>query len=423
MSRPGDKNLLTSSQPLEVISVKLVVTKERRFDSTPDGRVWTPSTGNYEFWTRYLEVFDEVRVLARVRQFREVDPAWKRADGPGVSFAAVPYYLGPVQYLLHRRRVAHAVRLSIGPEDAAILRIPSVLATHLEGVLRRQGRPIAVEVVANPYDVFSPGSAKHPARPFFRWWFPRAVRRQCAHACAAAYVTAETLQRHYPASPRAFVTSYSSVELTDEAFVAAPRPCRSLGDPIRLLLVGSLDQMYKGVDVLIDAAAVMVGLGLPLRLTIVGDGKHRGELEAAVRGRGLAARTCFTGNLPPGGPVRAEFDRADLFVMPSRTEGLPRVLIEAMARGLPCVGSNIGGIPELLSSEELVPPGDAEALAEKIAEVLADDDRRARLSARNLDKARAFHASHLQPRRRKFYEVVREANLAWQREHAATIKA
>ena len=394
----------------------VVVTVERRFHRTPDGHVWTPSTGEYGFWQRYLEVFDKVRVLGRVREVDEVDPAWKRADGPNVSFAAVPYFVGPVQYLLQRRRVARAVRAALGPEDAAILRVPGTLASHLEGALRRQGRPIAVEVVADPYEVFAPGSARHPLRPFFRWWFPRTVRRQCARACAAAYVTAETLQQRYPASAGAHVTSYSSVDLTNEAFVAGPRPRRSPVEPLRVLLVGSLEQMYKGTDVLVEAVAAGVRRGLDLRLTIVGDGKHRTELEAAARACGIAERTRFAGNLLAGDPVRAELDRADLFVMPSRTEGLPRALIEAMARGLPCVGSHVGGIPELLCREELVPPGDAEALTAKMAEIMNDADRMARLSARNLKKAHEFHRDVLRPRRRAFYEVVRQANLEWRRD-------
>ncbi len=394
----------------------VVVTVERRFHRTPDGHVWTPSTGAYGFWQRYLEIFDKVRVLGRVREVGEVDPTWTRADGPDVSFAAVPHFVGPVQYVLQRRRIARTVRAALGPQDATILRIPGTLAAHLEGVLRRQGRPIAVEVVADPYEVFAPESACHPLRPFFRWWFPRAVRRQCARACAVAYVTAETLQRRYPASADAYVTSYSSVDLTDEAFIAEPRPRRSSVEPLRVLLVGSLEQMYKGTDVLIEAVAAGVRLGLDFRLTIVGDGKHRGELEAAAQASGIAERTRFTGNLPPGDPVRAELDRADLFVMPSRTEGLPRALIEAMARGLPCVGSNVGGIPELLSPDELVPPGDAEALTAKMAEMMSDAVRMARLSARNLARAREFDSSILRPRRRAFYEAVSQANLEWRRD-------
>jgi len=83
-------------------------------------------------------------------------------------------------------------------------------------------------------------------------------------------------------------------------------------------------------------------------------------------------------------------------------------MIEAMARGLPCLGSQVGGIPELLPPENLVPPGDAGALARKIAEVVADSGRLARMSARNLDDATGYREEALTGRRRSFYRHVRE---------------
>ncbi len=85
------------------------------------------------------------------------------------------------------------------------------------------GRPYGAEVIADPYDVFAPGSVEHPLRAFFRWWFPRRLRRQCATATATAYVTAWALQRRYPPRPDGLSTSYSDVEVSGSAFVKQPR--------------------------------------------------------------------------------------------------------------------------------------------------------------------------------------------------------
>ncbi len=115
--------------------------------------------------------------------------------------------------------------------------------------------------------------------------------------------------------------------------------------------------MYKAPDVQIDAVAQLVKEGLDVRLVLIGDGKHRAELEARAAAQGIAAAVViFRGQLTAGSAVRAELDAADIFCMPSRTEGMPRALIEAMARGLPCIGSTMGGIPELLPAEDMVPP-------------------------------------------------------------------
>jgi glycosyltransferase involved in cell wall biosynthesis len=118
-------------------------------------------------------------------------------------------------------------------------------------------------------------------------------------------------------------------------------------------------------------------------------------------------RVAFRGQLTAGEAVRAELDRADLFVLPSRQEGLPRAMIEAMARALPCIGSTVGGIPELLPAEDMVPSNDVNALAQKIAEVISDPDRLRRMSARNLDKAKEYDDSAVRDRRRAFFRHVK----------------
>jgi len=174
-----------------------------------------------------------------------------------------------------------------------------------------------------------------------------------------------------------------------------------------------MEQLYKAQDTLIDALAICVYEGLDLRLKLVGDGKHRTELEEHTKTRGLFEQVDFIGQLPAGAAVRSELDNADLFVMPSRTEGLPRALIEAMARGLPCIGSTVGGIPELLPQEDMVPPNDPRELATKIMEVVKCPERQNQMSARNLAKAGEYKHNVLAKRRREFYQAVKERTEEW----------
>ena len=396
--------------------MKVIVALEHRFVKTPDGAIWTESQFPHSFWMRYLEVFDEVRVVARVRKAASVSPMWKRADGEGVSFANVPHYIGPEQYLLKAKQVKHAVRSAVGVNDAVILRVGSQIAQCIEPVLHRNGHPYGVEVVADPYDVFAPGSVRHPLRPFFRWLFPQRLRHTCAGACAASYVTEYALQRRYPPARDAFATHYSDVELPDRAFVTVPRSPRQQMGPFTLVCVGTLGQLYKAQDVLINAVKLSINEGLDLKLILVGDGKHREELQIQTKNLGLEERVCFRGWLTAGDSVRQELDRADLFVLPSHQEGLPRAMIEAMARGLPCIGSRVGGIPELLPSEDMVPAGDVAALAGKIREVVTNSERMARMSVRNLEKAKSYREETLCKRRNEFYCYLREKTRAWSRE-------
>jgi len=385
------------------------VATEARFDRTSDGRIWSDGSFSHSFWERYLDVFDTVGVVARVRDVDSVPTHALPADGPGVSFSPVPYFVGPWQFAARFFQVIRAVRGCFRAGYAVILRVPGTIGSCLEPRLRFRGHPYGVEVTGDPREVFAPGSVRTVLRPFLSWWFPHGLRRQCLGACAVSYVSPRILPKRYPASPEAFSTYYSSIQLTDDAFVERPAPVKTNANPYELLLVGSLDQLYKGPDVAIDALAENIATGLDLRLTIVGDGVYRPELEAHVSRLHLVDRVRFAGRLPAGDPVRAELDRADLFLLPSLTEGLPRALIEAQARGLPCVATDVGGIPDLLSPEDLVQPRDPVALARKTRDVLADPQRRARMAARNLETADDYRLTKLQIRRRRFYRAVLDA--------------
>jgi glycosyltransferase involved in cell wall biosynthesis len=128
----------------------------------------------------------------------------------------------------------------------------------------------------------------------------------------------------------------------------------------------------KATGIAVDAFARIVRDRGGLRLVLVGDGDERLECERQVARYGIDQLVEFTGYRTD---VPALLARADSFVLPSVNENCPLALIEAMGAGLACVGSGVGGVPELLGdgSGLLVPPGDPEALAEAMA-TLADDE-------------------------------------------------
>jgi glycosyltransferase involved in cell wall biosynthesis len=121
----------------------------------------------------------------------------------------------------------------------------------------------------------------------------------------------------------------------------------------------------------------------------------------------------FAGQVAAGAEVRRHLDGADLFVMPSRQEGLPRAMVEAMARALPCIGSSVGGIPELLPREDMVPPNDPRALARTISDVVSDNGRMCGMAQASWRRAQDFGESVLRAKRREFYEYVKRATQEW----------
>ena len=141
-------------------------------------------------------------------------------------------------------------------------------------------------------------------------------------------------------------------------------------------------------------------------LTVVGEGALRPRLKGLGQELGIAGRTVFAGQVPAGRDVYRFLDGLDLYVQPSRTEGLPRALIEAMARGCPAIASAVGGIPELLPEEHMVPPDDAPALAEKILQCLTAPGLLPEMSRENRQKASAYDFHAIQARRVAFLHAL-----------------
>ncbi|WP_151718854.1 glycosyltransferase [Gemmobacter serpentinus] len=133
---------------------------------------------------------------------------------------------------------------------------------------------------------------------------------------------------------------------------------------LRLVAIGRFTEQ-KGFPLLIEAVAQAARLHPGLRLTLVGDGELRGEIEALIERHTLRRHVTLTGWLDEE-QVKAELDEAQALILPSFAEGLPMVVMEAMASGRPVIATAIAGVPELVTPETgiLVPAGDVQALAD-----------------------------------------------------------
>ena len=161
----------------------------------------------------------------------------------------------------------------------------------------------------------------------------------------------------------------------------------------------------KGVDTLIDAAAILRSSHPYARFVVVGEGSDRAELEARISAGGLAGIVKLVGFRDDVWPALAA---ADVVCLPSKSEGMPNVLLEAMAVGKPIVATSVGGVPEAIESGEnglLAGPGDPQALAAEITR-LADDSalaQRLGAAARRTMEAR-FRARDVVARYAEVYQ-------------------
>ena len=230
------------------------------------------------------------------------------------------------------------------------------------------------------------------------------MRWVVAGASAGYFVTESTLQSLYPLAPGAPEHSFPLVNLADEDFTAGPRSDRR---PVRrLIAVGTHDQLYKGHDDLIRALALLAARGLDLHLGLVGDGRHHDTLRQLARANRVEDRVTFHGRVNARGDLRQLLDEADLFCMPSRTEGLPRALIEALARGVPALGTTSGGIPELIEPRFCTRPSDPGDLAALIA-TFADGTVDVALASREVwQRAQHFTASQQAERVSSWHDEI-----------------
>lgn len=152
----------------------------------------------------------------------------------------------------------------------------------------------------------------------------------------------------------------------------------------------------KNQQALVEAAARLTSVDERLRFVIFGEGAMRGELEELVRARGLAGRVVLPGFAPN---VRSLLHDVDIFVLPSLTEGLPNVVLEAFACAKPVVATAVGGTPEVVEhgkSGLLVPAGDTAGLARAIKELAADRAMRERFGAHGRSVLEASYGFEVQ---------------------------
>jgi glycosyltransferase involved in cell wall biosynthesis len=156
-----------------------------------------------------------------------------------------------------------------------------------------------------------------------------------------------------------------------------PGPRRRLKPPFQLLTIGRMVPK-KGFPVLLAACKELAAQGVNFHLTLAGDGPQFPELQGLVREYGLSGKVTFAGFVPHR-RVPELFHHADLFVMPcivdphGDRDGIPNVILEAMAHEVPVVSTDVSGIPEAVIPGKtgwIAPPGDARDLAEAIMEAL-----------------------------------------------------
>ena len=281
-----------------------------------------------------------------------------------------------LDFMLAGSRAALALANAARPDVAlAFFTLPAGAAA---ATLRaRRGVPFAVSLRGADVPGFFPDEYRRFHLPAA--WAIRAIWRR-----AAVLVANSAGLRDLALRAGAPVVAVVPNGVDGDLFRPPARP--PAPDPVTVLSVGRFAAQKNNAGLLRAAAEATRKIARPFRLELVGDGPERESLGALAGGLGLADRVTF---LPwqPRETLVARYQSAHLFVLASHDEGMPNAVLEAMACGLPIVGTRVGGTEELVTDGDngiLVPPGDDAALAGALAALVENDGLRARMGARSL---------------------------------------
>jgi glycosyltransferase involved in cell wall biosynthesis len=325
-------------------------------------------TGWWNWQEPRTELFNKVLV-------RRVFTFWNMGEIKGLrKFGTYTYMLALMMYLAkHRRRydIIHIHSMT-----------PSAFVGSLAGKLL--GKKSVVKVMASG----GWSDLKRMRDNSFVWgarYMLPLIRRHCDRVVALNRETAAEL-REAGFTPEQIVLGANGVE----ANCAHKRTYR-LHAPARLVFVGRL-QRQKGLDLLLQALARLkeVHPAADWVLWVFGDGPGRAEYENLASDLKIAEQIQFLGQIPD---VPAQLAEADVFVLPSRAEGMSNALLEAMVAGLPCIATCIDGNTDLVQDGDdglLVPPENPGALAQALASLLNNQSLREKIgqNARNLVRQR-----------------------------------
>jgi glycosyltransferase involved in cell wall biosynthesis len=381
--------------------MRLAIVYHRPFYRDSAGGLWE-AEGSFSRYVESMARFvDEILLVVPERR-KPFDGEAYRLRAENVVLHPLPFYDRlPAFYRALPGALAQLWR-TLPRCDLVNLRIPTPLGVYAYLLAKALSRPIFLIVVGDLAGVSESvrvDSLKRFAYKIYlaaeEWLQDRMV------AGAPSFVNGQSLYAKYNRPGRLVLLTTTST-ISDQDVI--DRPDTGIGSdrhgPIRLLTVCRIDPR-KGLRYLPPALADLAQRGHDVRLTIVGPtvGKmgqeERDRVVTSATELGVADRLEFTGarTLPQVLTIAREHD---LFVLPTLPgEGVPRVLLEAMASGLPIVVSDVAGVPTLVQHEAnglLVPPANPQAIAEAVDRLIQNDDLRRRLIATGKRAARAHTA-------------------------------
>jgi glycosyltransferase involved in cell wall biosynthesis len=335
--------------------------------------------------------YEKVCVCARVVHDAPPAPFDFPLNAAKLELVAQPFWSTTAGSLLHFFGIARAYMRTCRRADVLFVRgmCPYTAVLYLCALAFR--KPICHWIVGDPVALLRTSARKGPVPNTFALLYALQDR---LFTRLGRWVTNGALICNGRELARAF-TSPRTIEIvssTVEESEFFPRTDTCQGPVVRILFVGFI-RPEKGIEYLLDAVSLLKA-DVPWALEIVGPREfpeYSEKLDEIAAARGIRERIRWEAYVPYGKPLFDRMRAADLFVLPTLSEGTPHVLVEARANGLPCISTTVGGVPTTVTDgfdALLVPPKDARALARAMERVIGDAELRRALIRNGLLAAR-----------------------------------
>ncbi len=349
---------------------------------------------------RYTKIFDEVIVVSRHKRIYDFDDKLTLASTERVRFVEIPNF----KSIKNQFRIIKAKKIisqEIKECDSLIARLPSSIGSLATSLAEKSGKPYMIEMVACPWDAYWNHSLKGKVVAPYVYL---TTKKRVKAASSVMYVTREFLQKRYPNSKATIGCSDVALPQLDASVLE--RRLEKINripknDSIILGTTAAVNVRYKGQQYVIEAISLLNKKGYNFEYHIVGRGDNS-FLKLVADKAGVSDKVKFLGSLSHD-KVFEYLDNIDIYIQPSRQEGLPRALVEAMSRGCPSIGSTTGGIPELLNKEFIFSNGSVEEICRNLEAMNLKAMHEEAI--RSFEKAKEYDYSKLDIERNNFYKA------------------
>jgi glycosyltransferase involved in cell wall biosynthesis len=353
----------------------------------------------YNIWNNYLINFNKVVVFGR--QSNNLKDKKVKSSIKNVSFLLTKNYLSISDLLKNKRKIKLELKTLITETDVVLVRLPSVLGFIAAEQAFKMNKKVWVEQVGNANEALgSHGSLLGKiAAPFFDFQNKKIVSK----ADFVTYVTEFKLQKDYPISKSAVTISLSDVTINKILNKKEFDEERFFGDLFKIGLIGGFDAKYKGQNILLKAIALLdENIKKNIKINFIGKGDYQWVVNLAET-LSLKDNIEYIGPLESGDQINEFLKSLSLYVQPSMTEGMPRATIESMAMGCPVIGSDVGGLPDIVSDRFIHKKGNVKELSNHIKFLFDNRNVLEEEAILSLEKAIPYLKTNLDEKRLDFY--------------------